>query len=183
MNERGVLNLIRNDKWMMNVLETAEKLRLPQWVIGAGFVRNKVWNHLSGKNDAQHSTDIDLVYFDPIDIEESTEKALEKKLKEVLKLDWSVKNQARMHLVNGDSPYLSTEDALAHWPETATAIGVNKEGENLRLVKPYGIEDLVNMIVRSSLKFKGGLEGVKIRAAKKRWLEMWPELVIQNEDN
>lgn len=31
-----------------------------------------------------------------------------------------VKNQARMHLRNGDRPYQSATDAMRYWPETAT---------------------------------------------------------------
>ena len=31
---------------MMNVLNEANKLNLPDWVIGAGFLRNKVWDYL-----------------------------------------------------------------------------------------------------------------------------------------
>ncbi|MRE47150.1 hypothetical protein GII66_24395, partial [Escherichia coli] len=48
---------------------------------------------------------------------------LEDRLRQQLpSLDWSVKNQARMHQRNGDYPYTSTRNALLHWPETATAI-------------------------------------------------------------
>ncbi len=179
MTELDILDLIKSDKWMMEVLNTAEKLSLPQWVIGAGFVRNKVWNHLSN-NNALHSTDIDLVYFDQTDINESREKELEQNLKEALNVNWSVKNQARMHSVNESEPYLSTEDALTHWPETATAIGVSLDKGELKLMAPYGIDDLVNMVIRPCPKFKGGLDGVKSRATKKGWLEMWPKLVIKS---
>jgi hypothetical protein len=34
---------------------------------------------------------------------------------------WSVKNQARMDVQNGDGPHLSATDAMRYWPETATA--------------------------------------------------------------
>jgi hypothetical protein len=37
---------------MMDILHIAEKLKLPDCMIGAGFVRNKVWDHLRGyKNE------------------------------------------------------------------------------------------------------------------------------------
>ncbi len=179
MTESDILTLIKADPWMMGVLEVADTLKLPQWVIGAGFVRNTVWNHLSDNDGAPHATDIDLVYFDPTDINESTEKALEQDLKAVLDVAWSVKNLARMHLVNKDDPYISTEDAVAHWPETATAIGVTIENGELQLMAPCGIDDLVNMIVRPCPKFKGGIDVVKARVQKKGWLELWPPLRIE----
>ena len=35
---------------------------------------------------------------------------------------WSVKNQSRMHVGNGVPPYVDTADAVARWPEDATAV-------------------------------------------------------------
>ena len=48
MMEKEILELIRQDKWMMRVLRVAKSLHLPDWMIEAGFVRNKVWNYLYG---------------------------------------------------------------------------------------------------------------------------------------
>src|SRR3989344_341827 len=42
MTEKDILDLIKIDKWMMDILRVAEKLNLPDWIIGAGFIRNKV---------------------------------------------------------------------------------------------------------------------------------------------
>ena len=65
MNDRDILNLIREDDWMMNILSIAERLNFPDWVIGAGFVRNKVWDYLHGFSRKEVATaDIDLVYYD-----------------------------------------------------------------------------------------------------------------------
>jgi len=44
MNKTDVVNLIQKDAWMMKVLYTAKNLNLSDWMIGAGFVRNKVWD-------------------------------------------------------------------------------------------------------------------------------------------
>ena len=43
MTEQDILKIIENDKWMMDILHVAERLNLPDSMIGAGFVRNKVW--------------------------------------------------------------------------------------------------------------------------------------------
>ena len=62
-----IINLIQNDKWMMDILEQAKKLNLPDWWIGAGFVRSKIWDVLheyKERTPMSASSDIDLIYFD-----------------------------------------------------------------------------------------------------------------------
>ena len=61
MTEQDILDLIAKDEWMMGVLRTARSLHLPDWMIGAGFVRNKVWDYLHGYENIEVPTaDIDL---------------------------------------------------------------------------------------------------------------------------
>ena len=181
MNEQDILNLIRNNDWMMKVLGAAKKLDLPDWMIGAGFVRNPVWNHLHG-HAREHGTDIDLIYFDSDDPNEKTEKRYEAQLRADFPADWSVKNQARMHLLHGDRPYRSSEDALAHWVETATCVGVYLTGNGeLELVAPHGIDDLVNLVVRPG-PLHTSPEEVRVRVRKKQWLERWPKLRLKGFD-
>lgn len=179
MTEKDILNLIEKDKWMMNILQTAEELNLPDWIIGAGFVRNKVWDYLHGYNNPQIDTaDIDLVYFDLKNLNEDVEKNYKNILKEKLDVNWSCKNEARMHLVNNLPPYTSSEDAISQWPETATAIGVKLKNGKLKLIASYGIDDLINLIVRRSPKF-ADIDKVKERVKQKKWLEKWPKLKLQ----
>lgn len=175
MNEQDILNLIRDNRWMMNVLRAAREADLPDWMIGAGFVRNPVWDRLHGQ-EREHSTDIDLIYFDPDDTDEDTEKRYEARLQKALTTDWSVKNQARMHEKSRDAPYRNSEDALAHWVETATCVGVrlNRDG-TLELIAPHGIEDLVNLVVRPGPLHASPEEAAE-RVKAKKWLERWPKL-------
>ncbi|MDP4000027.1 MAG: nucleotidyltransferase family protein [bacterium] len=163
---------------MMDVLRSASELDLPDWMIGAGFVRNKVWDHLHGYTDAHRGADIDLIYFDPDSTDEQVEKRYERKLSEKMDEDWSVTNQVRMHEEHGDAPYRDSEDALAYWPETATcvAVRIGKQGK-LELIAPHGIDDLVNLVVRPGpLHTKP--EEARARIAEKRWLERWPKLKV-----
>ncbi len=179
MNEGDILDLIRDDAWMMGVLRAAAGLDLPEWMIGAGFVRNKVWDHLHGFENAEVPTaDIDLIYFDPADVRESTEKEYDRRLRAVCDVNWSAKNQARMHEVTGDAPYSSAEDGLAHWVEQATCVAVTLRGGELRLIAPYGIGDLVGLIVRPSPGFTRDRAVLRERVASKRWLETWPRLRV-----
>ena len=64
-----------------------------------------------------------------------------------------MKNQARMHLKNGDPPYTGTIDAMRNCPETATAIAARSNGALVELAAPYGVDDLLNMIVRPTPPF------------------------------
>lgn len=165
---------------MMSVLRTARTLNLPGWLIGAGFIRNKVWDHLSGnKKTIVDTRDIDLVYFDPKGNDEKSDRELSNKLKEETGINWEVVNQHYAHRWNEIPPYKSTEDAISTWPETATAIGITLDEKGvLKLIAPYGIDDMVNFIVKPSPRFPGGIAEVRKRVANKKWLEKWPKLKV-----
>src|ERR1700730_5813084 len=92
---------------------------------------------------------------------------------------WSVKNQAWMHVRNGELPYESTEDAVRRWPETATAIAVRWSRSELEILAPFGLSDLFSMIVRPTPSFVGDKFPFFIeRVRNKRWLERWPMLSL-----
>ena len=180
MSETDILDLIKKDPWRMNILKIAEKINLPDWLIGAGFVRNKVWDYLHGYTKNTPPTDIDLVYFDKEN--RFSEKEIENKLSSLMPgLKWEVVNQATVHILNKEAPYTSTADAISKWPETATAVGVKIENGELKLVAPLGIDDLVNIIVRPTPAFMVSNEKrarVKERITQKSWLEKWPKLQV-----
>jgi hypothetical protein len=57
--------------------------------------------------------DIDVIYFDSADVSRETEQEIDDRLDQLFPGQrFSVKNQARMHLRNGDSPYRSSADAM-----------------------------------------------------------------------
>lgn len=178
MTEQDILNLISRDNWMMEILHVAEKLDLHDWVIGAGFVRNKVWDYLHGYNKPQVDTaDIDLVYYDPNGNDQKADEELSENLQKETGVKWEVVNEFYAHKWNNLLPYKSTEDALSQWPETVTAIGVKLENGKLKLIAPYGIDDLVNLVIRPSPRFPD-IDKVKERVKSKKWLEKWPKLKI-----
>ena len=54
-----------------------------------------------------------------------------------------------MHLLNGEPMTNSFEEAIAQWPETATAIAIRLINDgDLEVFAPYGVTDLQNMEVR-----------------------------------
>ncbi|KAA0549274.1 nucleotidyltransferase family protein [Bacillus sp. BGMRC 2118] len=184
MNTSQVLKLIEQDSWMMGILRTAQTLQLPDWWICAGFVRSKLWDTLSKYKDRTALDDIDVVYFDPINQEESIEKYYEQQLTLLLPdIPWSVKNEARMHNVNGSSPYTSKVDAISKFPETATALGVTLTDEGkILLTAPWGLEDVMSFTVRPTPYFKENEHLAFIyedRMKKKKWEKIWPSVTFE----
>lgn len=179
MNEQDILNIIKEDTWMMQVLTAARTLGLPNWMIGAGFVRNKIWDHLHGfKNDEVPTDDIDLIYFDTEDLEEEQEKRYDAELKNILDINWSTKNQARMHQAHGrERQYKNSEEALSEWVEVPTCTAVRLEDDDtLHLIAPHGINDLVNLVVRPTPVFLNDLDTYWGRVKSKKWEKIWPKL-------
>lgn len=43
-NEQDIIQLAKDDEWMMNILQNAKSLNLPDWWVCAGFVRSKIWD-------------------------------------------------------------------------------------------------------------------------------------------
>jgi hypothetical protein len=178
--EADIIEYIKNDSWMMSIMKMVQELNLPDWWIGAGFVRNRVWDYLH--NYASHTplNDVDVIYFDPEAKSEEVEKQMEDLLKEKdPDVNWSVKNQARMADMRGDGPYTNAEDGLSRWVETATCIGVRLEGrEDLKLAAPLGIDDLIQLILRYNPKSKLDKKLFYDRIESKNWLKTWPNLHV-----
>lgn len=190
MTEDDILDLIKNDEWMMDILKTAKSLNLPDWWIGAGFVRSKVWDHLHNYKTRTPVPDVDLIYLDKKDFSKGAEEAekIEKSYEEQLNklfpgVKWSVKNQARMHLLHNHKPYRSSTEALSYWVETATCVGVKLDDKNnLVLTAPRGVYDLVNLILRPAADFSKDTGKFEERIENKKWLTKWPKLKVVNKN-
>lgn len=173
--EKELAAVIENDEWMINALRLVRSLNLNDCWIGAGFVRNRIWDYKHGK-ERSALNDLDVIYFDPINNQKNHDQQLESKLKsEDATLNWSVKNQGRMHLRNGHSPYKDCNHAISFWPETATAVAVrlNPE-EKIEYIAPHGLTDLFSLIVRPTPNFD--LIVFKERVERKEWLMRWDKL-------
>ena len=165
----------------MQVLLAVRDLQLRDCWIGAGFVRDAVWDHLHGDWRHAFSGDVDVILYDPECCTQDAERHLEEELKHQMPaFAWSVKNQARMHLRNGDEPYHSTENALLYWPETATAVAVRLGAHDLiEVIAPYGLKDLFELRLRPTPAFEREKYDVfKRRVQEKRWVERYPQLQL-----
>ena len=162
------------------LLSHVESLGLPDGWIGAGFIRNTVWDVLHGRAiDVSRLNDVDVIFFDPSDTQRERESDLQNQLREHAPgMAWSVKNQARMHLRNGDAPYRDTVDAVAHWAETATAIAARAIRGRVEVMAPHGIDDLLNLIVRPTPTFERKMDVYRERVLSKDWPARWPKLTM-----
>lgn len=171
-----LIALLRADPTRMRLLAAVEDLCLPDCWIGAGFVRALVWDHLHDRTASPLDTDVDVVWFDPAHATAAVDRELEAVLTaQDATVAWSVTNQARMHGRNSDDPYASAEDALRHWPETATAVAVRRMAGRLEILAPFGLADLFAMTIRPTPAFRGARSSiVRDRVRDKRWLTRWP---------
>jgi hypothetical protein len=174
---------IINNEGMMKELELIRSLQLPDWCVAAGYVRNFIWDHLHGYAIPTPLNDIDIIYYDQEDIREDTDKIFENTLNHLMnKYNWSVKNQARMHLRNHEEPYKSIADAMKRWPETATAVGIRLDADHhLDIIAPHGLSDLFNLYIRQSPYFINRRLYLK-RIHDKNWLKLWPKLQVIDGD-
>ena len=144
----------------------------PDAWLSAGFVRNAVFSELFGPQRVQLESDLDVIYLDERATDPERDLALERELFARAPALWSVKNQVRMSQDNGLAPYRDVQDALAHFPETATAVAVRMRGSELEVLAPYGLDDLRAGVIRATPLIRR--EVFLARCDSKRWLERWP---------
>lgn len=170
--------MLAKDASFMTMLSTVVVLGLPDCWIGAGAVRNRIWDCLHGLGPrCSEETDVDVIFHDEADVSVEREAAFEKLLSgQMTGLDWQVRNQARMHLGNGDAAYRDCADAMRHWPETATAIAARLENGRIELLAPFGFDDVLDLVVRPTPAFLNKQDLFRARQAAKNWRARWPLL-------
>jgi len=173
--------IARATPWFMQALAQVRTLGLRHWCIGAGAVRNLVWDALAGHSTPSALADVDVAHFDAADLSPGRDHALQARLRALAPATpWEVTNQAGVHLwfesVFGHAvaPLRSLEDAVASWPETATAVGLHLcDDDSLSVIAPHGLADLFDMIVRRNPQ-RVSVETYRQRLASKRYAERWP---------
>ncbi|MBI3198756.1 MAG: nucleotidyltransferase family protein [Rhodospirillales bacterium] len=176
-----IARIIAEDAIAMEQLRAVRSLALPDWCIAAGFVRNRVWDHLHGIAPARLPVDIDVLYFDAGDIGTEREFEFEDRLDDLLPgLPWQVRNQARMHVVKKNfPPHRDTAHAMTFWLETVTPIGVRLEADDgLSVIAPLGTDDLLGLRCRPTESGRERRSEYEARIASNRWRELWPKVVF-----
>ena len=176
-----VTELVQSSLLLMTVLRAMRSVDEGLW-LGGGAIRNCVWDMLTGRGTLQD--DFDVVYFDASDTTPTSEARMEDQVRVRLPLGLkvSVKNQARMHLVNGEPQRYSLAEAIENWPETATSIGVRLSAANIvEIIAPHGVDDLLGLTVRPTPYHSKHGRAFADRVSAKAWTTHWPELKVLHE--
>lgn len=184
-HHQRLIEIVRQSPWLMAALATVRQLDLPNWCIGAGAIRNLVWDHLHGKPSPSRLPDVDVAYFDASDTSAQRDIGLQARLHALAPgIPWEVTNQAGVHLWfeaqfgHSVQPLHSLEEGIASWPEFATAVGVSLGPDNaLTIIAPHGLEDLFSMVVRRN-PARASAETYRQRVAQKRYTERWPNVRV-----
>lgn len=172
--------------WFMRALDAVAALGLPDWCIGAGAVRNMVWDHLHGHPQPSVLADVDVAYFDDADLSEQAEQAWQAALVQAQPaLPWEVTNQASVHrwfeghFGHPVEPLRSLHEAVASWPEYATCVGISLcPRQGLRVIAPWGLDDLLGMRVRRN-PTRVSLATYTERVAQKAYASRWPRVTVE----
>jgi hypothetical protein len=183
--EARLSEIARATPWFFTALEAGRSLGLKSWCIGAGAVRNLVWDHLHGYATPSQLADIDLAYFDGENLREERDREFEAELHRLCPaIPWEVTNQAAVHHWFEDyfghpvSPLESIEAAVSTWPEYATAVGVwLREDSAITVIAPYGLSDLFEMVVRRN-PMRVSEETYKSRTVMKAYRSRWPNVSV-----
>jgi uncharacterized protein len=173
-----VVALLKADVMRMAALDAVRSLGLHQGYIGAGFVRNMVWDVRHNNSVQTPLNDVDVIYYDRSELDPNYYLMHEARLHQLMpNLNWQVRNQAIMHQRNGHQPYKNIVDALSHWveKETAVAVRLNRINE-LECIAAFGFDVLFNDSI--SRNPKCDLEIFNQRVAEKQWQVIWPKLTV-----
>ncbi|MBW4447977.1 MAG: nucleotidyltransferase family protein [Spirirestis rafaelensis WJT71-NPBG6] len=150
MDANTRLQIILADSPVGMVLPEFAQINLPNWWLAGGAVRNTVWRYIFGEECQLVINDFDIAFFD-----EQGNRSQELAAKTTLTnqfpdYKFDVKNQASFARWRaGRQTYTSTEDGIANWLHTATAVGVKLDAEGKwQFLTPYGLDDLFDGIIR-----------------------------------
>lgn len=176
-----LIDILATDALVMETLAIVKGLNLNDCWVGAGLIRNAVWDSLHQIKTTERN-DIDVVFFDATTLSETQEKIIEAKLTQINpNTKWSVKNQARMHIRNNHQQYSNTEHAISFWPETATAIAARlNSNDKIEILAPHGLDDLFNLVVTPTPNFDWNMFQQRIK--EKQWEKQWRNLKF-NQNN
>jgi hypothetical protein len=183
--ETRLVDIIRADPALMQVLTTVRGLDLPDWRIFSGAVYQGVWNAQTGRPVGYGIKDYDLGYFDADtgwDAEDGVIKRVAAAFAPPLRDLVEVRNQARVHLwfeQRFGEPYDAlpdTDTALSRFVAPAFAVGVRLEADDtISVAAPFGLEDVFSMTLRPN-PLRGVAKGWARAVASARG--RWPELTV-----
>ena len=178
-----LIAIIHSNHAFMRSLEAVRDCDPPDWLVGAGVLRDLVWDHLHGYRVPTPHRDVDVAFFDPADLSSDHDRQVETQLGRRLPgVPWQARNQAAVHLWYEERfgyavPAVgSSAEGVATWPETVTSIAVRLRADGeIDVVAPLGLSDMFEMVLRRNPR-KVSLEEYRRRAREKRILKRWPKV-------
>lgn len=180
-HEKIVAGIVLGSKPIVDILKALREID-PGLHLGGGTIRSAVWDYLHGYHSQTPVDDVDVVYFDKATATKEHDERFDQKLDALVgNLRWSTKNQARMHRANKERAYKTLNEAVARWPETATAFAVRlTDNGRLEFVTPHGLNDLLRMLIVATPAFTNRMDIVANRVKNKEWLRLWPRLKLSD---
>jgi uncharacterized protein len=183
--EARLVGIVNGSPWFCRLLDAGQSLELSSWCIGAGALRNLVWDRLHDHGQPSPLRDIDFAHFDSNDLSPAQDRALQTRLTRMCPHEpWEVTNQAAVHLWferhfgHAVPPLPSLEAAVASWPEFATSVAVTRDmAGGLRVIAPHGLDDLFDMVVRRN-PTRVSLQTYRQRVRDKDYAARWPRVRV-----
>src|SRR3954447_3180232 len=175
--------VLRHTPVLMEVLRVARDVDPPDWLIGAGAVRDAVWDAIHERSLTAAPRNVDVAFFDPSDLTAERDLSVEAALRtRAPHLPWEAKNQAAVHLWYPRSfgaqvaPFRSCGEAVATFPETASCVGMRLlADDDMLVVAPHGLRDLFACVCRHN-PTRVSARFYEQRVARKRWSSRWPNM-------
>ncbi|WP_419907204.1 nucleotidyltransferase family protein [Hoeflea sp.] len=185
--QRDILvEIVRGEPIVHDVLRAARDFGLPQWRIVAGVIYNTVWNVLTGRPSGHGVKDIDLFYFDDADLSWEAEDHVIKRGHDAFAgtaLPVEIRNQARVHLWFPEkfgedyAPLKDCDESIARFSSKTHAVGIRLEADGtIDICAPFGLDDIFSfMVVPNRVLYNEPGYNEKVRRA----LQCWPELTVE----
>lgn len=175
---------IGSNQTLVEVLDAAQRLALPGWLLTGGCLFQTVWNVVSGNDPEAGILDYDLFYFDDSDLSWHAEDAVIRRADDAFAHCGGrveVRNEARVHLWyeakfgTPCAPFTRTEAAIDAFVATACCVGVRQDPEDLYVYAPHGFDDIFDLVLRPNPV----LAPRSVYDAKAaRWAQQWPQLRV-----
>jgi uncharacterized protein len=186
-DEDRIRGIISSSAWLMRVLDVVRQVGLPDAWAGAGVVRDLVWGQLYGPGFAPGDVhDVDVVFLDCRDLSRPRDMQATRQLHGACPgVPWQARNQAAVHTwysskFGGEpvAPLVSIADAVATWPETATAVAVRLGPRgDIEVCAPLGLADLLGGVWRRNPR-RASLDVSLARLARHQPAARWPGVTV-----